>query len=74
MTGMTRIHTSDHRRVRTLWVLAGGTVESVRRTGEVRYRHPFFPNVLTINGRRADTPAVVLNHLNRLARAGFLVN
>jgi hypothetical protein len=74
MTGMTRIHTSDHRRVRTLWVLAGGTVESVRRTGEVRYRHPFFPYALTINGRRADTPAVVLNHLNRLARAGFLVN
>jgi hypothetical protein len=30
--------------------------------------------VLTINGRRADTPAVVLHHLNSLVRAGFLAN
>jgi hypothetical protein len=69
-----RIHTSDHRRARALWIMAGGTIEPVRRTGEVRYRHAFFTNVLTINGRRSDTPAVVLHHLNILVRAGFLSN
>jgi hypothetical protein len=74
MASKLRIHTSDHRRARTLWITAGGTIEPVRRTGEVRYRHPFFTKVLTINGRRADTPAVVLHHLNSLARAGFLAN
>jgi hypothetical protein len=74
MVEKSRIHTSDHRRARTLWIRAGGTIEPVRRTGEVRYRHPFFTKVLTINGRRADTPAVVLHYLNSLVRAGFLSN
>lgn len=72
MTKKPRIYTSDHRRAQRLWIEAGGAIESVRRTGEIRYRHSFFPDVLTINGRRADTPAVVLHHLNRLVRAGFL--
>ena len=72
MAAKSRIHTSDHRRARTLWITAGGTIESVWRTGEIRYRHPLLPKALTINGRRTDTPAVVLHQLNRLARAGFL--
>jgi hypothetical protein len=74
MAAKLRIRTSDHRRARALWIMAGGTIEPVRRTGEVRYRHAFFTNVLTINGRRSDTPAVVLHHLNILVRAGFLPN
>lgn len=71
MIETSRIHTSDHRRARTLWIRAGGTIEPVRRTGDVRYRHPFFTKVLTINGRRTDTPAVVLQHLNTLSAQGL---
>lgn len=72
MSNRHRIHTSDHRAAQALWVRAGGNIKAVRRTGEIRYRHPSFMIALTVNGRRSDTPAIVLCHLNKLACAGYL--
>jgi hypothetical protein len=65
-----RIHTSDHRTAPVLWISAGGSIEAIRRTGEIRYRHPTFTHSLKVNGRRSDTPAVVMCYLNKLARDG----
>lgn len=35
----TPMHTSDIHKVEEMWLLLGGRIESVRRTGETRYRH-----------------------------------
>lgn len=68
MSDRHRIHTSDHRAAQAIWVRAGGNIKAVRRTGEIRYRHPSLAIVLTVNGRRSDTPMIVLRHLNKLLR------
>ncbi len=39
-----------------LLIRYGGKVESVQRTGEIRYRHPRIPQTPRGNGRRADAP------------------
>jgi hypothetical protein len=62
------IHTSDIRSFDKLWLLNGGHIETVRRTGERRYTNPAIPESVRTNGRRKDVPAVLLSRLNTLLR------
>ncbi len=63
------IHTSDIRHFRQLWVLLGGWVVPIKRTGELRYGHVSMSHPVRANGRRKDVPAVLLSRLNQLIRA-----
>lgn len=65
------VHTSNARLFKRLWVAHGGTVVSVRRTGEARYEHPRFERTVRANDRRKDVPAVLLSRLNALLRSGI---
>ena len=62
------IHTSDPRHFKKLWLASGGTIEAVRRTGEVRYSHASLTRTVRANDRRHDVPAVLLSRLNALMR------
>ncbi|TXG84140.1 MAG: hypothetical protein E6R14_05380 [Thermomicrobiales bacterium] len=62
------IHTSDIHHADRLWVVLGGRIEDVRRTGERRYEHPHFDRPLRINGRRHDVPAKLLSRINQLLK------
>ena len=62
------IHTSNRRRADKLWLLLGGEILPVRRTGEKFYIHTKFPGPIRTNGRRDDVPAKVLSRLNQLIR------
>jgi hypothetical protein len=64
----TPLHSSDIYKVEEMWLLLGGRIESVRRTGETRYRHEAIDRPLRVNGRRGDVPAKLLTLLNRVAR------
>lgn len=59
------ICTSDPRHFKRLWLNIGGSIRSVRRTGEVRYDHPLFPDPIRANDRHHDVPAVLLSRLNQ---------
>ena len=61
-------HTTDIHKVERMWLLYGGRIEAVRRTGETRYLHEAFERPLRVNGRRNDVPAKLLTLVNRLAR------
>ena len=61
-----RVNTTDPRKIRRLWKECGGTVSSVRRTGEERWMHPAFETSVRSNGRRNDIPAVILCRLNHI--------
>jgi hypothetical protein len=63
------MHTSDIRLAKRLWLDAGGRIEQVRCTGEVRYVHLRFDMPLRVNNRRKDVPAKLLSRLSQLARA-----
>jgi hypothetical protein len=63
------IHTTNPLRVDRMWLLLGGRIEPVRRTGEKRYSHDQFPHPLRTNARRNDVPAKLLSRLNQLLRA-----
>lgn len=52
-----------------MWLLLGGRIEPVRRTGEKRYFHDQFAHPLRTNGRRNDVPAKLLSRLNQLLKA-----
>ncbi len=62
------IHTSDAHRADRYWLLLGGTIEPIRRTGEKRYDHAAFQRPLRSNGRRADVPAKLLSRINQLMK------
>ena len=62
------LHTSNCRRAQKVWLLLGGTIIPVRRTGEMRYIHPAFPSTIRANDRRSDVPAVLLTRINQLLR------
>lgn len=64
------IHTSDARRADRIWLLLGGTIEEVRRTGEKRYLHSLFDRPLRTNGRRNDVPAKLLSRINQVMKLG----
>lgn len=62
------IHTSDAHRADRFWLLLGGTIEEVRRTGEKRYLHNMFDRPLRTNGRRNDVPAKLLSRINQVMK------
>lgn len=62
------IHTSDGRSAARIWLLLGGQICPVRRTGEKFYIHNFFPASLRLNGRRKDVPAKLLSRINQLIK------
>ena len=62
------VHTTDIHKVERMWLLLGGRIESVRRTGETRYRHDSLDRPLRVNGRRNDVPAKLLTVLNRVTK------
>lgn len=63
------IHTTNPLQVDRMWLLLGGRIEPVRRTGEKRYHHQQFPHPLRTNARRDDVPAKLLSRLNQLLKA-----
>lgn len=63
------IHTSDTRCFKRIWLSMGGSIQTVRRTGEVRYFHPFFIDTIRANDRRKDVPAVLISRINQLIKA-----
>lgn len=46
----------------------GGTVDTVPRTGEVRYRHPNIPEQPKADGRRKDAPRHLTSFVRRVER------
>ncbi len=62
------LHTSDAHRADRIWLLLGGSIEPLRRTGEKRYIHNLFDRPLRINGRRDDVPAKLLSRINQLMK------
>ncbi len=62
------LHTSNGRRAQRIWILLGGKMIPVRRTGEMRYTHPEFQHTVRANDRRAEVPAVLLSRINHLLR------
>jgi hypothetical protein len=63
------IHTTNPLRADRLWLLLGGRIEPVRRTGEKLYIHDLFAHPLRTNARRNDVPAKLLSRLNQLLKA-----
>lgn len=51
-----------------MWLMLGGRIEPVRRTGEKRYSHSMFRHPLRTNGRSNDVPAKLLTRLNQLLK------
>ena len=47
----------------------GGCVSPVRRTGEVRYSHPFVLRTFRCNNRRKDAPQVLVDLVRKVERA-----
>ena len=61
-------HTSDVRLAQKMWLQMGGSIDPLRRTGEIQYRHPFFVRPLRLNGRRADVAGKLMSRINQVAR------
>ena len=61
-------HTSDLRLAKKMWMQFGGSIEHVRRTGEVRYLHPGFTRPLRVNDRRNDAPGKLMSRINQIMR------
>jgi hypothetical protein len=49
-----------------LAVTLGCEVKSVRRTGEIKVKHPDLPKSVRVNGRRKDCPRQLSCYLKRL--------
>ena len=62
------LHTSNSRRAKKIWILLGGEMIHVRRTGELRYVHPAFLDTVRANDRRSDVPAILLSRINQVLR------
>lgn len=62
------VHTSDARHADHVWLLLGGRIEPIRRTGENSYTHPLIERPLRTNGRRCDVPAKLLTLINRVMK------
>ena len=62
------VHTSNKRRADRIWLMLGGTIAPVHRTGELRYLHTLFRAPLTTNGRRNDPPAKLLSRINQILK------
>jgi hypothetical protein len=56
-------------KLKKLLVAAGGVVENVERTGEVRFRHPLMARPSSrINNRRSDAPRHAVNFVREVLR------
>lgn len=62
------VHTSNSRKAQKIWILLGGKMIPVRKTGEMRYAHSAFLDTIRANDRRTDVPAVLLSRINQLLR------
>lgn len=62
------IRTSDVHKANKMWRKLGGQIGSVRRTGEIRYSHPYFKSTIRANGRRKDATVILLSRINLLLR------
>ncbi len=62
------VHTSNGWKAKKIWILLGGEMIAVRRTGEMRYFHSAFLDTVRANNRRTDVPAVLLSRINQLLR------
>jgi hypothetical protein len=62
------LHTSNRPRADEAWLLLGGRIEPIRRTGELRYLHALFERPLRTNGKRSDPPAKLLTRINQLQK------
>lgn len=62
------LHTSNRPRADEAWLLLGGRIEPIRRTGELRYLHAHFERPLRTNGKRSDPPAKLLSRINQLQK------
>jgi hypothetical protein len=61
-------HTTSKRLAKRVWEALGGIITHVRRTGEVRYDHPYFSTPLRANDRRHDPPSKLISRINQLRR------
>ncbi len=61
ISGVPSLRTARHE-----WLLLGGYVEDIWRTGEERYTHPAFDRPITVNKRRRDASKKLLSALRRL--------
>lgn len=61
-------HSSDAHRADRAWLLLGGNIEPISRTGEKRYIHNVFDRPLRTNGRRDDVPAKLLSRINQMMK------
>lgn len=59
---------SDLHQATRRWRANGGTVRSIRGTGELRFDHPYFDHPLRIDGRRHCTPKKLVTRINQLQR------
>jgi len=64
----TPLHTSNGRQAERIWLLLGGKVIPVRRTGEKFFVHDHFDAPLRLNGRRTDVQAKLLSRINQLLK------
>lgn len=62
------VHTSSVRHADDIWLMMGGHIEPIRRTGELRYSHAWLERPLRVNGRRHDVPAKLLTFINRIRK------
>ncbi len=68
MIRISRITTRCHRTAQRHWRLLGGTIELVRATGELRYRHAQYVDCIRVDGRRKDSPMALVVRLNALLK------
>ena len=56
------------REFRKHWLILGGVVEDVRRTGEERYSHPSIKCRFTVNKRRHDATKKLESAFRRIKK------
>jgi len=69
MTMPTSFTGINRRQLIEYWRLMGGTVEAIRRTGEIRLTHPRLHQPITMNNRRKDGSRRATAALNAIRNA-----
>lgn len=65
---ITPVYGVNRRNLDRLFLSLGGTIEDVRRTGELRYRHPLMDACAKANKRRKDAPSHLVDFVRELIR------
>jgi hypothetical protein len=63
------VDSRDRRAFNRAWKDIGGVIEVKNGTGELLYTHASMVRAVRINGRRKDTPAVLLSRINQILKA-----